>query len=418
VISFLIRENLDNLGWLNSRGESFKMYRWHAKMICGIIMFIDMPICFLLPVKMTDVFRRWGARGQMVLDVLTCFAGGVFLASYLVFMAPAVRVLIEDNFMTPNRIAYPLPDMIIGLGFFGMMMIDKLVKFISKKTMGHKKRVNVDDNKIDDNHIKMGNGVDIEANEISRLTNSNASNLHRQVSGIITENEDDSSDDEFDRSDIGATLSPNQVAILSGVVKIDSSQTCSRRQSIVEAAEESTESMTRSIVMMLALSIDSVLEGMTIGLKKTVVEVWAIFIGIIVHESVIAFCLGLQLVRLHKRFLPVLLASIVYTLMNPIGVIVATLVYETMESDHRVELANGILQALTSGCFIYIIFYEFLEGQINQSTPFIKILATFVGYIFLASFAAIPGSNPYDYGDVASVEKLSHNITNNTALLF
>jgi len=387
------------------------MYRWHAKMICGIIMFIDMPICFLLPVKMADVFRRWGERGQFVLDILTCFAGGVFLASYLVFMAPAVRVLIEVNLMIPNRIAYPLPDMIIGLGFFGMMMIDKLVKFISKKTMGHKAHEEVGEHKLNESHVKIGNGSDVTATEMSKLTNSNASNLHRQISGVIDDNEDEGSEAEFDRSDIGATLSPNQVAILSGASRIDSSQTCSRRQSIIEAAEEGTESMTRSVVMMLALSIDSVLEGMTIGLKKTVVEVWAIFIGIIVHESVIAFCLGLQLVRLHKRLLPVVLASIVYTLMNPIGVIVATLVYETMESDHRVELANGILQALTSGCFIYIIFYEILEGQINQSTPFSKILATFIGYIFLASFAAIPGSNPYDYGDTESSETLSYNNT-------
>jgi len=394
------------------------MYRWQAKMVCGIIMFVDMPICFLLPVKMAGVFRRWGTRGQFVLDVLTCFAGGVFLASYLVFMAPAVRVLIEVNLMTPNRIAYPLPDMIIGLGFFGMMMIDKLVKIISKKTMGRKQRVETDENKSNESHLKMENGRDIAVTEMSKLGNSNASNLHRQISGVVEENEDEGSELEFDRSNIGATLSPNQVALLSGTSKIDSSQNLSRRQSIIEAAEESTESMTRSIVMMLALSIDSVLEGMTIGLKKTVVEVWAIFIGIIVHESVIAFCLGLQLVRLHKRFLPVLLASIVYTLMNPIGVIVATLVYETMESDHRVELANGILQALTSGCFIYIIFYEILEGQINQNTPFSKILATFIGYIFLASFAAIPGSNPYDYGDLSSSEiKAYNNTANDTGLI-
>jgi len=81
-------------------------------MICGIIMFIVMPICFLLPIKMAVVIKRWGTRGQYILDLLTCFAGGVFLASYLVFMAPAVRMLIEENLMRPYDIVYPLPDMI------------------------------------------------------------------------------------------------------------------------------------------------------------------------------------------------------------------------------------------------------------------------------------------------------------------
>ena len=75
-----------------------------------------------------------------------------------------------------------------------------------------------------------------------------------------------------------------------------------------------------------------------------------------------------------------------------------------METDRRVELANGILQALTAGCFIYVIFYEILEGQINQETPFSKIMATFVGYVFLASFAAIPGSSAYGHGEGGGAE--------------
>src|SRR6218665_3167726 len=109
------------------------MLRWHAKIICGVIMFLVMPICFLLPVKMADVVNRYGARGQLCLDLLTCFAGGVFLSSYLVFMAPAVRTLIENYVTKPNRIVYPLPDMLIGLGFFVMLALDKLVNFVNSR---------------------------------------------------------------------------------------------------------------------------------------------------------------------------------------------------------------------------------------------------------------------------------------------
>ena len=104
-------------------------------------------------------------------------------------------------------------------------------------------------------------------------------------------------------------------------------------------------------------------------------------------------------VRLNAgRLVPVLAAAIVYTLMNPIGILLATIVYETSEGDPRVELANGILQALTSGCFIYVVFYEILDGQVTEATPLSRIVAIFVGYVFLASFAAIPGSSPYHYG--------------------
>lgn len=169
-----------------------------------------------------------------------------------------------------------------------------------------------------------------------------------------------------------------------------------RSQTIVDLGSSSQKATLRSVVMMLALSLDSILDGMTIGLKQTTVEIWAIFIGIIVHESVIAFCLGLQLVRLNPGSLPPVIAScVVYSLMNPIGVLIATTVYETMENEPGVEIANGVLQAIISGCFIHIIFYEILEGhaQATQDTSISKILAIFVGYAFLSAFAAIPGDS-------------------------
>ena len=49
-------------------------------------------------------------------------------------MAPAVRMLIEENLMKPNKIDYPLPDMIIGLGFFIMLLLDKAVNLVINST--------------------------------------------------------------------------------------------------------------------------------------------------------------------------------------------------------------------------------------------------------------------------------------------
>lgn len=362
------------------------MLRWHAKIICGVLMFVAMPICFLLPVKMADVVTKHGARGQLCLDLLTCFAGGVFLSSYLVFMAPAVRVLIETNVMKPNGIVYPLPDMLIGLGFFVMLALDKLVNLVNSRT--RKKSDNTSN----------GDAVYVRSRE------SGSSQFRTSQSGArLVDAEDPMElqngtvvDDCVTRYSPGSTTSIRHVGVPNG----GASGTLSRTQSMVDVATNSPESTVRSIVMMMALSIDSILEGMTIGLKETVIEVWAIFIGIIVHESVIAFCLGLQLVRVNpNRLRPVILACIVYTLMNPIGVLIATTVYETMANDPGVEIANGVLQALTSGCFIYVIFYEILQGQITQNTPASKILAIFVGYVFLSAFAAIPGSFPHTAKD-------------------
>lgn len=111
----------------------------------------------------------------------------------------------------------------------------------------------------------------------------------------------------------------------------------------------------------------------------------------------IAFCLGLQLIRVQRSVKSVVIAAIAYSLMNPVGLAIATAVFESVESDPRIDLANGLFQALTSGCFIYVTFCEILEGQITHKTSFAKIGAMFAGYAVLAAFAAVPGSSAYDF---------------------
>jgi zinc transporter 1/2/3 len=129
-------------------------------------------------------------------------------------------------------------------------------------------------------------------------------------------------------------------------------------------------------------------------------KVWAIFIGNLVHETVIAFCLGLQLTRVHKDdYRPVIIAAVAYSLMNPVGLALATAIFESAESNSCIDLANGLFQALTSGCFIYVTFCEILEGQITHKTSFMKIGAMFAGYSILAAFAAVPGSSAYHFDE-------------------
>jgi len=126
-------------------------------------------------------------------------------------------------------------------------------------------------------------------------------------------------------------------------------------------------------------------------------QVWAIFIGNLVHETVIAFCLGLQLVRVHNSHKPVVIAAVAYALMNPFGLFLTMAIFESIRTSPSIDLANGMFQALSSGCFIYVTFCEILEGQITHRTSFAKISSMFAGYATMAVFAAVPGSSSYSF---------------------
>lgn len=377
------------------------MERWHAKVIAGIGMFIAILVCFLLPIKLTVFFRRRGDNGQYYLDLLGCFAGGVFLAAYLMFMAPAVRELFLESLMKPYQIEYPLPDMLIGFGFFILLLLNRIVVSMSKFS---KERFYLH------HHMHDLNAADTSAKPLSTSSTAATELTSDRSNGMLLEPLEFDDDKRVKEVDVAIEV---EVVSMTNDAEEEFPRDPNnpfplpRRSSITDVAHQ--DSTMRSIIMMMALSLDSVFEGVTTGLKTTNIEVWAIFIGNLVHETVIAFCLGLQLIRVHERVLPVVIAAVSYALMNPVGLAIATAVFETREADPRIDLVNGILQALISGCFIYVTFCEILEGQITHKTSYAKIFSMFSGFVVLAAFAAVPGSSSYSF--VKTDPATGHNVT-------
>jgi len=234
------------------------MERWHAKAISGVAMFVIILICFLLPIKLTGFFRRKGDKGQYFLDLMGCFAGGVFLAAYLIFMAPSVRQLLVDSLMQPSGIEYPLPDMLIGVGFFILLVINRIVITMSKVSKRRSKRLK-------------------QPKELTALPNKENGDCEHKLNQKENTNGDIYS---VIRSDTEMECAENDVTCID-IDPDDFEDACPvhsnnpyplpRRSSITDVAKQ--DSTARSIVMMLALSLDSVLEGITTGLKTTMIEV-------------------------------------------------------------------------------------------------------------------------------------------------
>jgi len=234
------------------------MERWHAKVISGFAMFVTMLICFLLPIKLSGFFRRRGDRGQYFLDLLGCFAGGVFLAAYLIFMAPSVRQLLLENLMQPNGIEYPLPDMLIGVGFFILLVINRVVITMSKVSKRRSKRLK-------------------QPKQLTAFPNNEAGDCHREPDEKENANgsahpvlRSDTATGLVENDDTRVDIDPDDLEDACPV-HANNPYPLPRRSSITDVAKQ--DSTARSIVMMLALSLDSVLEGITTGLKTTVVEV-------------------------------------------------------------------------------------------------------------------------------------------------
>ena len=69
---------------------SSTMERWQAKILVILAVFLLPFGSMLLPIKLAPCFQRSGEKGRALINLLMCFGGGVFFATYSLHMAPEV----------------------------------------------------------------------------------------------------------------------------------------------------------------------------------------------------------------------------------------------------------------------------------------------------------------------------------------
>ncbi|XP_068224132.1 uncharacterized protein, partial [Palaemon carinicauda] len=148
----------------------------------------------------------------------------------------------------------------------------------------------------------------------------------------------------------------------------------------------------RSVIIVLALSIHSVFEGLAVGLQERNKDVWYLFGAIAAHKFVITFCLGVKLLTSMSMGLMVIY-MVVFALVSPLGIAIGIIVTETASADpstHTVLVT--ILQGLAGGTILYVTFFEILERErARDGGRLLKVFCVCLGFIAMASVEAIGG---------------------------
>ena len=122
----------------------------------------------------------------------------------------------------------------------------------------------------------------------------------------------------------------------------------------------------RSLLMLAALSLHSVFEGLSVGLQDTTQGVLNIFAAVVLHKCIIAFSIGLNLVQSKLSFWAVIRSNAVFCLSTPIGIAIGILVIKFAD-ESAAAIAGGVLQGLACGTFLYVTFFEVLPHEFNKS---------------------------------------------------
>lgn len=144
--------------------------------------------------------------------------------------------------------------------------------------------------------------------------------------------------------------------------------------------DPSSHSILRSLLLVFALSLHSIFEGLAIGLQSSVENVMKIFFAVVIHKSIIAFTLGLNLSHSKLERNSAIKGIIFFALTSPLGIILGIVVVDFV-TGMPMMITSCILQGLATGTFLYVTFFEVLPHELNSNEDrMIKMLCLVLGF--------------------------------------
>nr|CAD7264804.1 unnamed protein product [Timema shepardi] len=115
----------------------------------------------------------------------------------------------------------------------------------------------------------------------------------------------------------------------------------------------------RGFLIVLALSIHELFEGLAVGLERTSGEAWYMLGAVAAHKLVIAFCVSVEMVSTRVSTCLSLIYVCTFSLVTPMGIGAGLLLTETAKDG----ATNTVLQGLATGTLLFVVFFEILNRQ-------------------------------------------------------
>ncbi|KAL8184564.1 UNVERIFIED_CONTAM: hypothetical protein K2H54_020504 [Gekko kuhli] len=300
----------------------------------ALLLFVTL-VCGFLPLW---VFHRPGsatgssATRKKALSLVSCFAGGVFLATCLLDLIPDYLSSINEALANLGiTLFFPLQEFILAMGFFLVLVMEQIILA-----------------------YKDPSGSLEETQALLGPASQNSGTVQEQgwPDGPL----------------------PRQLprdGPLHG-----------RRHVHVDL---NSHSAIRCFVLLLALSLHSVFEGLAVGLQEGSAQALEICLALVIHKGAIAFSLSFKLLQSRLRVQAVAGCLILFSVMSPLGIGLGVVLTETPAAVLH-GLSRSVLEGLAAGTFVYITFLEILPHELSSSEH--RILKVIV---LLAGFAVVTG---------------------------
>ncbi|XP_055552955.1 LOW QUALITY PROTEIN: zinc transporter ZIP1 [Falco cherrug] len=144
----------------------------------------------------------------------------------------------------------------------------------------------------------------------------------------------------------------------------------------------------RAGLLVLALALHAVLEGLAVGLQEAGGAVLRVCLALLLHKCAVAFSLVLRLLRARLRPPAVLGCLLLFATMTPLGVGLGGGV--AAGAGPRQRLCRGVLEGLAAGTFLYVTFLEILPQELGVPQHRVpKVILLLAGFALVTAILFI-----------------------------
>ncbi|GBP04007.1 Zinc transporter ZIP1 [Eumeta japonica] len=141
----------------------------------------------------------------------------------------------------------------------------------------------------------------------------------------------------------------------------------------------------RGLLIVLALSIHELFEGLAVGLESSAASVWYMFGAVSAHKYIIAFCIGVELVAARTRSWLSVLYVFTFSFVSALGIGVGILLVGGAGAAEA-GLYSVVLQGLACGTLVYVVFFEVWR---QDRTGLLQFLCSLLGFIVIVILEAL-----------------------------
>nr|pir hypothetical protein C06G8.3 - Caenorhabditis elegans [Caenorhabditis elegans] len=156
----------------------------------------------------------------------------------------------------------------------------------------------------------------------------------------------------------------------------------------------------KSLTFAIAMSFHSLLEGFALGVQDSDAAIWTLFLSLLLHKSIEAFSVGLQISRANTEKKGIVMCTIlVYALMTPLGSVLGTLLQNTGDKSFGKDCTIVFLEAMAAGTFIYVTFLEILAAEKeNRFNSLKQLLCIGLGFMVILALQFFFGHEGHGHG--------------------